>query len=127
MTPPRLTEVSCPICKQTSWFIDSDYRGMDDPMVPYDQRVYPCSRCSNTGRGWTLIQQSPPVFLLQPHSSPMTRADFDYWVAILQANFPDHPRLAELGRRFVPNTSGAENAKLWDESHRKLLDDFHRK
>jgi hypothetical protein len=34
----------------------------------------------------------------------MTRADFDHWVAILSANFPDHPLLAELGTSFFPRT-----------------------
>jgi len=45
MTPPRLNELSCPNCKQASWTIDSDYRGMDGIMLPYEQRVYSCRHC----------------------------------------------------------------------------------
>ena len=72
-------------------------------MLPYEQRVYSCRGCSNTGPDWTLKQQAPPEFLLQPHDMyPMTQADFNHWVAILKAHFPDHPCLADLGRGFVP-------------------------
>jgi NAD(P)H-flavin reductase len=35
---------------------------------------------------------------------PMTKADFDHWVEVLQENFPDHPRLKELNKRFFPCT-----------------------
>jgi hypothetical protein len=34
----------------------------------------------------------------------MSVEDFDYWVSVLRANFPDDPRLPEVGRRFVPAT-----------------------
>ncbi len=116
MTPARLNELSCPTCSQASWIIDSDYRGTDGVRLPYEQRVYSCRRCSNTGPGWTLMQQSPPEFLLQPHDTyPMSRADFDHWVAILSANFPDHPCLADLGRGFVPRIPGGVLVRLWNK------------
>ncbi len=115
MTPARLNELSCPTCGQASWTIDSDYRGMDGVMLPYEEREYSCRLCSSTGPGWTLIRQSPPEFLLQPHDMyPMTHADFDHWVAILEANFPDHPLLADLGRRFVPHTPSGVLVRLWN-------------
>jgi hypothetical protein len=34
----------------------------------------------------------------------MPQNEFDRWVAILKANFPDHPRLAALGRTFFAGT-----------------------
>lgn len=64
MTPGRLTELRCPGCQQSSWVIDSDYRGMDGVMLPYDERLYACAHCRHDGPGWTLGQQSPPEFLL---------------------------------------------------------------
>lgn len=115
MTPQRLNELSCPNCKQASWMLDSDFRGMDGVMLPYAQRVYSCRCCSNTGPGWRLMQQSPPEFLPQPHDMyPMTHAEFDHWVAILKASFPEHPRLADLGRGFVPRVPTAVIVRLWN-------------
>ena len=115
MTPPRLNELSCPTCKQTSWVIDSDYRGMDGVMIPYKQREYSCKRCGNASPGWTLMQQSPTAFLLQPHDMyPMTQANFDHWVTILKANFPDHPLLADLGKGFVPHIPSGVFVRLWN-------------
>jgi hypothetical protein len=46
---------------------------------------------------------------------PMTQAAFDHWVAILKANFPDHPRLADLGTGFVPNTPSGMLVMLWNK------------
>jgi hypothetical protein len=108
MTPPRLAEIECPICHRVHWIIDFDYRGAD--MVggveqTYEERTYPCPHCGNARSGWTIHQQSPPAFLLQPHDSyPMTHEEFDHWVAILRSHFPDHFRLAELGKTFFPRT-----------------------
>jgi hypothetical protein len=62
------------------------------------------------------MQQSPHEFLLQPHDMyPMTHADFNHWVAILRADFPDHPCLAELGRGFVPRIPGGVLVRLWNK------------
>ena len=114
MTPPRLNQLSCPTCGRASWTIDSDYPGMDGVMLPYKQREYSCRHCSRTGPGWTLIRQSPPEFLLQPHNMyPMTQSAFNHWLAILKANFPDHPLVADLGRGFVPHTPGGVLMRLW--------------
>jgi hypothetical protein len=105
MTPARLNELTCPSCGHANWIIDSDYRGTDGTKLPYNQREYACRQCSNKGVGWTLIQQSPPEFFLQPHDLyPMTQKEFDRWAAILKAHFPDHPRLADLGKTFFPRT-----------------------
>jgi len=105
MTPERLAQIQCPECHKTEWIIDSDYHRMNGVFVPYEGRMYGCPGCHRTGAGWSLKNQSPPAFLLQPHDLyPMTRDDFDYWVEILRGYFPDHPRLCELGRRFFPCT-----------------------
>jgi hypothetical protein len=45
----------------------------------------------------------------------MTREAFDYWVAILRTNFPDHPHLARLGRSFFPRTP--EEVAAAEEAH----------
>jgi hypothetical protein len=104
-TPGRLTEIECPQCHEATWIIDSDYRGMDGVFLPYNERTYECPACARRGAGWTLKQQSPPAFLLQPHELyPMTQEDFDYWVAILATHFPDQPQLARLGGSFFPYT-----------------------
>jgi len=74
-------------------------------MLPYAERTYGCRHCDNRSIGWKLIQQSPPAFFLQPHEMyPMTQAEFDRWVVILKANFPNHPRLSDLGKKFFPRT-----------------------
>ena len=103
MTPGRLTELRCPSCRQVTWVIDSDYRGTDGVMIPYVERRYTCSQCRHDGIGWTLGEQSPPAFLLQPHDLyPMTQAAFDYWVTVLRTYFPMHPLLSEVGHGFRP-------------------------
>ena len=72
-------------------------------MRPYAQREYSCRKCTKKGIGWKLIQQSPPAFFLQPHDMyPMNQSEFDRWVSILKTNFPDHPRLGQLGKTFFP-------------------------
>lgn len=118
MTPPRLSEIECPKCHRTTWIIDSDYRGarvMGGIELAYPERSYSCAGCGRSGPGWAVRQQSPPAFLLQPSNLyPMTRAEFNRWVAILRANFPDHPRLAELGRTFVPRTPDGLLVRLWN-------------
>jgi hypothetical protein len=114
MTPPRLTELECPVCHATTWEIDSDYRGIDGKWLPYDERVYPCSSCRYEGQNWKLLRQSPPEFLLQPHPLyPMGQAAFDYWVDILREHFPEHPAIRGLGgtfRPFLPEEAEAERA-----------------
>jgi hypothetical protein len=49
----------------------------------------------------------------------MTEAEFDHWVEILKTNFPDHPRLAELGRTFYPCTpdESASARASWERAH----------
>jgi hypothetical protein len=116
MTPGRLTELQCPNCRRATWVIDSDFRGIDGVMLPYDKRRYACPHCRHDGSGWILERQSPPEFLLQPHDLyPMTRTAFDYWVRILRARFPDHPHLARLGTTFVPRLP--EEVEAMREAH----------
>ena len=116
MTPGRLNELRCPGCQQISWVIDSDYRGLDGTRVPYDERRYVCAHCRHDGPGWTLGQQSPPEFLLQPHDLyPMTQVAFDYWVTVLRTHFPAHPMLGRLGTTFVPRLP--EEAEAIKEAH----------
>lgn len=123
MTAPRLTEVECPECLGKKWIIDGDYRGADiagGVELVYPERSYACADCGRHGPGWSVRQQAPPAFLLQPHDLyPITQADFDHWVAILRTNFPDHPRLAELGSSFFPRTP--EDTALaqteWEREH----------
>jgi hypothetical protein len=107
-TPLRLSEVECPRCHGAKWILDNDYHGADlvgGVERGYPERSYACDGCGWSGAGWSVRQQAPPAFLLQPHELyPMTRAEFDRWVAILRANFPDHRSLAELGKSFFPCT-----------------------
>ena len=72
-------------------------------MLPYREREYSCRRCGYHGPHWTVEQQAPPEFLLQPHNLyPMTQAAFDHWAAILIEHFPEHPAIARLGATFLP-------------------------
>lgn len=118
MTPSRLAEVECPECRVSTWIIDSDYRGMDGVFLAYSDRTYSCPGCGRRGAGWAVKQQSPPEFLLQPHDMyPMTREAFAFWVAILKAGFPDHRKLAELGKTFYPRTP--EEVQAEHDAHRE--------
>jgi hypothetical protein len=84
------------------WVIDSDSR-MGGDRSTYHQRVYACKACSRHDSGYAVIQQGPEEFLFQPDDHhPMTLQDFEHWARILKENFPDHPRVRELGRSFVP-------------------------
>ncbi len=123
MTPRRLTEITCPECHRTKWIIDSDYRGANlagGIELGYSERHYSCADCGIEGTGWSVGQQSPPEFLLQPHNMyPMTQSDFDHWVTILRANFPNDWRLAELGRSFFPRSPEevASAQEAWERDH----------
>jgi hypothetical protein len=110
MTPPRLTELQCPQCRSNHWTLDSDYRGMDGEFVAYRERTYSCPQCHYSGISFTVLQQSPPEFLLQPHPMyPMSERDFYYWLKILEHNFPDHPQLKEFGGEFRPKRKVRSN------------------
>lgn len=101
MTPGRLNELRCPSCQRSTWTIDSDYRGMDGVLLPYDSRTIGCPACGYVWARWTLLQQAPPEFLLQPHDLyPMTQSEFDHWLGVLRTHFPDHPKACR--RDFVP-------------------------
>ena len=121
MTPTRLTELRCPECQGSHWVLDSDYRGTDvflfipgeerDPEERdlkergYEERDYECPACRYSGPSFSVLRQSPPEFVLQPHPMyPMSQSDFDKWVQVLKENFPDHPLLEDLGGEFRPYT-----------------------
>jgi hypothetical protein len=89
-------------------------------------RVWPgqlASRCRFSrpqvrGEGWTLLQQAPPEFLLQPHRLyPMTVDDFAYWLGLLQEHFPDLAarKLKNRLRPFVPFTLLAADGQVLAE------------
>ena len=100
MTPPRMVELQCPKCRGRYWVIDSDFRGESGTDLPYEEREYACSTCSNRSVGHRVLQKSPPEFFLQPHRMyPMSQADFNYWHGILKQHFPDHPHLKDAGWR----------------------------
>ena len=104
MTPPRLVQLKCPKCASTHWTIDSDYRGTDGIYIDYSERNYQCPTCGYSETGYNVFQQSPSVFFFQPDPMcPMRQKDFDYWAEILKSNFPDHPLIEELGKKFRPN------------------------
>jgi TIR domain-containing protein len=105
MTPPILVQLKCPKCATTHWTIDSDYRGTDGVFVDYSERVYQCPTCAYSEVGYTVLQKSPPHFLLQLHPMyPMRQEEFDYWAEILKSEFPDHPMTTQLGKEFRPNS-----------------------
>jgi hypothetical protein len=118
MTPARLVKLQCPQCQQPHWEIDHDFRGSPlagQEELGYSERVYACPACEANTAGWEVKEASPPEFLLQPHDMyPMTQSEFDYWVEILETHFPDHPRLAELGRKFYPCTPEEAYARKHD-------------
>ena len=80
MTPPRLVELQCPMCKGRHWVIDSDFRcGISGTDVPYKKREYACSKCNHRGPGYRVLQKSPPEFLFQLHPvNPGTRRGFKW-------------------------------------------------
>jgi hypothetical protein len=105
MTPPRLVELTCPQCRGKHWTIDCDFRGDGgaEEELSYEERTYACPACHFTGIGYAVGEKSPPAFFLQPHSLyPMSREEFDRWVAVLRQHFPDDPRLRRLGTQWYP-------------------------
>jgi hypothetical protein len=108
-TPARLVQLSCPKCVARHWEIDNDYREANlfspGDEASYEQRPYLCPACGWTGAGYAVLEKSPPEFFLQPHPLyPMSVADFDRWLAVLRANFPDNPMLQYLGTEWYPGS-----------------------
>jgi len=118
-TPPRLVELECPKCRHQHWEIDCDFRGahlVGQRELSYQERTYGCPACNEATAGYRILQRSPPEFFLQPHDLyPMTRAEFDHWVGILETHFPDHPTLSRLGTTFRPRLP--EEAEALKEAH----------
>jgi hypothetical protein len=116
MTPPRLTELECPNCHASHWVIDSDFRGSsiwgEGVELDWGEREYACPRCGYTSVGYTVRQQSPIEFFLQPDPTrPMRAEDFEHWLSILREHFPDDNMLAHAGTTWYPGTGrGLENA-----------------
>jgi hypothetical protein len=119
-TPARMVELRCPICQEVHWEIDCDYRGADmipgGIELPYPKRRYFCLHCKRTESGYAVLQKSPPEFFLQPHQLyPMNTIDFDYWLKVLQQNFPDHPMLADVHKTWYPSgvTGWRQSLPVW--------------
>jgi hypothetical protein len=96
-TPARLVELRCPLCHEAHWVVDNDFRaaflagGQD---LLYEERTYTCDQCGGAASGHEVLRKSPAEFFLQPHPMhPMKKTDYDYWVAILAREFPEHPLL----------------------------------
>ncbi len=103
-TPPRMVELLCCSCGNSHWEIDHDYRGMFGQKVRYSQRTYNCPHCQCEGSGYLVLQKSPRMFFLQPHSVyPMSRTDFEYWTEVFRQNFPGHPYLSDLKKSWYAN------------------------
>src|SRR5687768_3435977 len=104
-TPGRLVELRCPRCGAFHWEIDCDCRGADldgdERGLTYPERTYECPACGVSGEGYEVGRKSPPEFFLQPHPMcPMRPTEFNKWVDVLRAHFPNHPRLAQLGKSW---------------------------
>jgi hypothetical protein len=103
MTPPRLIQLACPRCPETLWIIDHDYRGIGGAPTAFETERHHCRHCNYRGAGWRVRDKGPASFFLQPHNLYwMEQEEFDKWVAILRTHFPDHPRLADLGKSWYP-------------------------
>ncbi len=106
-SPITMVQVRCPICGQASWVMDSLVRGSEmsgEPEQTFPERTYTCRECSYEGTGFLLLQAAPSTFLVQPHELyPMGRKAFRHWLEILKEQFPNHPRLEDVGREFQPN------------------------
>jgi hypothetical protein len=64
-TPVRLVKLKCPHCSGGHWVMDNDFRGaslMGQRELDYDERIYKCPRCRETGPGF-LVQKKTPVWL----------------------------------------------------------------
>ena len=107
-TPLRLVELQCPRCGGGHWELDNDYRGADlfgGRELSYPERTYTCPVCGTSGTNYSVLQKGPSEFFLQPAPLyPMSVADFEHWVSILRANFPNNHLLGELGKTFFPYT-----------------------
>ena len=120
-TPPKLIEFGCPKCSKSHWEIDRDFRGIGGKKIPYAIRSYTCPHCHFEGEGYTIVQESPPRFMIQPHRMyPMSKEDFAYWFDILKREFPDSWCL-NPDSNFVPFTP-EEYEKVWPKSE-KLVDE----
>ena len=104
-TPPVLIELRCPHCREHAWVLDQASRAADDPegQLPFSQRMYTCPWCQVRNAGFSVLQTSPPEFFLQPHPMhPMTQESFDQWLDVFRTQFPDHPKLDDLGTTWFP-------------------------
>lgn len=44
---------------------------------------------------------------------PMSSDDFDQWVTVLRENFPDHPKLRDLGVSWYVGDGPVGRSTLW--------------
>jgi len=105
-TPARMVQLCCPSCQSSHWTIDCDYTGahpLGKKELYYDEREYTCPNCGKTSCGYIVLQKSPVEFFLQPSEHyPMSQQEFDHWLRIFKAYFPDHPRLSRVGKDWHP-------------------------
>jgi hypothetical protein len=99
MTPPRLVELKCPQCETAQWIIACDYGMILEEDIDYPERNYQCFQCGYSQAGYTVLQKSPPAFLLK-YKPPLRPADFGYWDYILKTNFPNYP---DVKNRIYPD------------------------
>ena len=108
-SPARLLELRCPRCGGSHWEIDNDYRGFDPADLgaegsSYAERTYRCPVCGATGTNYSVLQKGPEYLFSQPIPTvPMSVAEFEHWVTILRAHFPNNHFLGELGTRWYPS------------------------
>jgi hypothetical protein len=110
----RLAQLECPNCHRTRWMTgpDKTTEAIGGPLWPDAGLEQYCPACGRSAPAWVVREQAPKSFLVQPNIlHPMTRQDFDYWVGVLRAHFPDHPRLRQEGRVFEPATPDQAKAR----------------
>jgi len=96
-TAPLLVELACPVCAESHWKIDTNYRGMGGPFQPYSTRIYDCPCCSAHRTGFAVQQKSPPLTMLwDPLISDQV---VDRWVGILRTHFPSKQLFVNLDER----------------------------
>ena len=93
-TPPRLTQLRCPMCAACHWVIDHDFRTEGGDDVSYADRQYRCPHCACEHTGYVVVRQSSPSFLMNPHTA--SRAEHEEFYPVLKRWFPTHPALSVL-------------------------------
>lgn len=92
----RLSEIACPACAASRWVI----RTTED--------TYACKACGVESTGWPVLRESPAGFMnWRLGRNGLSQDEFDYWIEILRAHNPRHPRLSHLGAQRKPEVDTA--------------------